>query len=165
MTRPPAPSPEPKSDPPAPSPSGRQRKAVILAAGHDDSELRPFLLTRLGDETIIDLVIGNVLQVVAPEDIYIVVGRSQDAIRRHLGDRFTYVVQNKPAGTGHAVLQVRPKLAGFNGDLLILYGDTPLFRPASIRGLLNRHQLKGADLTLLTAIVDRPLPYGPDPAR
>ena len=160
MTRSPAPSPEPKSDPPASSPSGRQRKAVILAAGHDDSELRPLLLTRLGDQTIIDLVIGNVLQVVAPEDIYIVVGRSQDAIRRHLGDRFTYVVQDEPAGTGHAVLQVRPKLAGFDGDLLILYGDTPLFRPASIRGLLNRHQLKGADLTLLTAIVDRPLPYG-----
>ena len=43
---------------------------------------------------------------------------------------------------------------------MILYGDTPLFRSGSIRGLLNRHDLKGADLTLLTAIVDRPLPYG-----
>ncbi len=140
--------------------SGPPHKAIILAAGKDDSGPGPLLLKRLGDQTILDLVVGNVLQVVAPEDIYIVVGRQQEAIRRHLGDRYTYVVQDEPAGTGHAVLQVRPQLAGFEGDLLILYGDTPLFRPASIRGLLNRHHLKGAQLTLLTALVDRPLPYG-----
>jgi phosphomannomutase len=35
-----------------------------------------------------------------------------------------------------------------------------LFRPASIRGLLNRHALRQAHLTLLTAISSRPLPYG-----
>ena len=34
------------------------------------------------------------------------------------------------------------------------------FRPDSIRGLLNRHRLRKAHLTLLTAVVDRPLPYG-----
>jgi phosphomannomutase len=138
----------------------RQRKAIILAAGKDESGVRPLLLERLGDQTILDQVVGNVLQVVAPEDIYIVVGRQQEAIRSHLGERYTYVVQDKPAGTGHAVLQVRPLLEGFDGDLLILYGDTPLFRPGSLRGLLNRHQLKGAQLTLLTAVMDQPLPYG-----
>ena len=146
---------------PAPTTVARRpRKAIILAAGKDESDARPLLLERLGDQTILDQVVANVLQVVAPEDIYVVVGRQQEAIRRHLGDRYTYVVQDKPAGTGHAVLQVRPLLAGFEGDLLILYGDTPLFRPASIRGLLNRHQLKGAQLTLLTAVIDQPLPYG-----
>jgi phosphomannomutase len=51
-------------------------------------------------------------------------------------------------------------LRDYEGDLLILYGDTPLFRPASIRGLLNRHRLKGAHLTLLTAVAQRVLPYG-----
>ena len=58
------------------------------------------------------------------------------------------------------MLQVRPHLHDETGDLLILYGDTPLFRPGSIRGLLNRHRLRRASLTLLTAVVDRPLPYG-----
>ena len=51
-------------------------------------------------------------------------------------------------------------LRDFDGDLLILYGDTPLFRPASIRGLINRHRLRSANLTLLTAVADRPYPYG-----
>ena len=54
----------------------------------------------------------------------------------------------------------RQDLQDFDGNLLILYGDTPLFRPASIRGLLNRHELKKAHLTLLTAVLDHPLPYG-----
>jgi phosphomannomutase len=58
------------------------------------------------------------------------------------------------------VLQLEPLLAGYSGDLLILYGDTPLFRPTSIRGLLNRHRLRQADLTLLVATVDQPHPYG-----
>ena len=44
--------------------------------------------------------------------------------------------------------------------MLILYGDTPLFRAASIRGLINRHRLRQANLTLLTAVADQPYPYG-----
>jgi phosphomannomutase/choline kinase len=135
------------------------RKAVILAAGKDSGD-RPLLLEPLGGRTILELVVQNVLQVVAAEDIYVVVGQQQDAIRERLGDRHTYVVQEEPRGTGHAVLQVKPLLHEFKGDILVLYGDTPLFRPASLRGLLNRHHLRGAQLTLLAAVVDRPLPYG-----
>jgi phosphomannomutase/UTP-glucose-1-phosphate uridylyltransferase len=134
-------------------------KAVILAAGKDPGD-RPLLLAPLGGRTILELVVENVLQLVAPGDIYVVVGRQQGAIRERLGDRYTYVVQEEPQGTGHAVLQVKPLLADFRGDLLVLYGDTPLFRPASLRGLLNRHRLRRAQLTLLAAVVDRPLPYG-----
>ncbi|WP_448630508.1 hypothetical protein [Cellulomonas soli] len=45
--------------------------------------------------------------------------------------------------------------------MLVAYGDTPLLRPDSLRGLLNRHELKGADLSVLTAVVDRaPEGYG-----
>ena len=37
----------------------RPRKAIILAAGKDDSSVRPLLLERLGDQTILDQVVGN----------------------------------------------------------------------------------------------------------
>jgi phosphomannomutase/choline kinase len=141
------------------STSRPRRKAVILAAGKDSGD-RPLLLEPLGGQTILDLVVQNVLQVVAAEDIYVVVGTQQDAIREHLGNRYTYVVQERPEGTGHAVLQVKPLLKDFRGDILVLYGDTPLFRPASLRGMLNRHHLRQAQLTLLAAVVDRSLPYG-----
>jgi NDP-sugar pyrophosphorylase family protein len=70
------------------------------------------------------------------------------------------VEQDQPLGTGDAVRRVCETIPDLDGNLLILYGDTPLFRQASILGLLNRHRLKRAHLTLLTAVVDKPLPYG-----
>ncbi len=81
------------------------------------------------------------------------IGRPQ--VRAQLGSEYHQIVQPQPLGTGHAVLQLLPTLKDYQGNLLILYGDTPLFRPASIRGLLNRHSLKQSHLTLLTAIVDQ----------
>ena len=137
-------------------------KAVILAAGKEaiTADGQPLVLQKLGERSILQCVVQNALQVVAPEDIYVVVGYHQDEVRAHLGDAYHYVVQEEALGTGHAVLQVSKLLKGYTGNLLILYGDTPLFRPDSIRGLLNRHQLRQAHLTLLTAVVDRTLPYG-----
>jgi phosphomannomutase/CTP:molybdopterin cytidylyltransferase MocA len=129
-------------------------KAIVLAAG--DS----ILLQPLGERSILECVILNALENVPPEDIYVVVGSHNDDVRAHLGERYRYVVQENPLGTGDAVRHAVSLLAGFHGDLLILYGDTPLFRPGSIRGLLNRHTLRKAHATLLTAVVDRPLPYG-----
>jgi phosphomannomutase/molybdopterin-guanine dinucleotide biosynthesis protein A len=140
----------------------RALKAVILAGGKDASnpDGRSIMLQPLGDCSILQCVIQNVRELVAPDDIYIVVGRRKDDIRSHLGPAYHYVTQDEPLGTAHAVLQVAPVLENFDGDLLILYGDTPLFRSASIRGLLNRHALKQAHLTLLTAVLEQPLPYG-----
>src|SRR5271169_2325247 len=137
-------------------------KAVILAAGKDATtvEGQSLVLKKLGDHSILEYVVQNALQVAAPGDIYVVVGYRQQEVRDHLGPKFHYVEQEKPRGTGDAVLQVSKTLPEFEGNLLILYGDTPLFRPASIRGLLNRHHLRKAHLTLLTAVVDRALPYG-----
>lgn len=138
-------------------------KAVILAAGQETitEDGVPILLQPLGDLCVIDHVVQNALQVVKPEDLTLIVPGKGSQVERHLSrPDFHYVVQEKPQGTGHAVLQLKPFLSDYEGDLLILYGDTPLFRPSSILGLLNRHRLKGAHLTLLTAMVQESLPYG-----
>jgi len=129
-------------------------KAAVLAAG--DS----ILLESLGERSVLQCVIQNALEHVPAEDICVVIGSNGDQVRAHLGDRFRYAVQECPLGTGDAVRHAVSAFGDFRGDLLILYGDTPLFRPASIRGLLNRHKLKKADATLLAAVVDRSLPYG-----
>jgi alpha-D-glucose phosphate-specific phosphoglucomutase len=129
-------------------------KAAVLAAG--DS----ILLQPLGERSVVECVLENALQVVPAEDICVVIGSDGGQVRAHLGERYRYAVQERPLGTGDAVRCALRALGEFHGDLLVLYGDTPLFRPASIRGLLNRHVLRKADATLLTAVVDRPLPYG-----
>ena len=137
-------------------------KAVILAAGSKSitEDGLPVLLQDLGGKKIIDYVAENVAQVVAPADTYVVVGYRRESIQAHLGPGYQYVVQEAARGTGDAVRQLQPLLEGYDGDLLILYGDTPLFSPASIRGLINRHRLREANLTMLTAVADRPYPYG-----
>ena len=137
-------------------------KAVILAAGRETTSAdgQPLILANLGNCSILECVAQNALQAVRAEDIYIVVGDRKEQVRLLLGERYHYVVQQEPLGTGDAVLHVSELLGDFPGNLLILYGDTPLFRPGTIRGLLNRHRLRKAHLTLLTANVDRALPYG-----
>jgi alpha-D-glucose phosphate-specific phosphoglucomutase len=147
---------------PEQSSSAQSLRVVILAAGKecDCPDDQSILLQSLGGRRVIDYVTENALQLVPPEDIYIVIGQGQEEMRAHLGDRYHYIVQQEQRGTGHAVLQLKPLFHDFHGDLFILYGDTPLFRPDSIRGLLNRHRLRAAQLTLLAAIVDRDYPYG-----
>lgn len=137
-------------------------KVVILAAGKESGapDDRLILLRDLGGLKVVDYVVQNAVQLVPNEDIYIVVGRGQDEMRLHLGNAYKFIRQEEQLGTGHAVLQLEPMLKDLHGDLLILYGDTPLFRPDSIRGLLNRHRLRQAELTLLTVVVDRAYPYG-----
>jgi len=125
-------------------------KAIVLAAGKDAGAL---LSKRLGDRSIVECVLANALQIVPPRDVYLVGGNGLE------GD-YHRVAQDEPLGTGHAVLQAAQAFGDYRGDLLILYGDTPLVRPASIRGLINRHRLRQAHLTMLTAVMDRRLPYG-----
>jgi phosphomannomutase len=150
----------PQNQPPA-APATPPLKVVILAAGKESIATdRPILLQDLGQHKVIDFALAQALRLVSPEDLYLVVGHRQDEIREHVGPGYQVLVQTEQLGTGHAVLQLAPFLRDYGGDLLILYGDTPLFRPDSILGLLNRHRLRGAHLTLLTAVVDRPLPYG-----
>ena len=137
-------------------------KIVILAAGKETSSQNAssILLQDLGGRKVVDYVVEHAMRLVKPEEIYIVTGRGQEQMRQHLGEAFQYIQQEEPLGTGHAVLLLEPQLQGLQGNLLILYGDTPLFRPDSIRGLLNRHRLRLAELTLLTAVVDQVYPYG-----
>lgn len=143
-------------------PTRGQYKAIVLAAGPGEREGGPYfkVLESLGEKKIIDYVIEMGLRFVTPDDMYVVVGYKREQVQAHLGDAFHYVVQGELLGTGHAVLQVATQLSDYHGDLVILYGDTPLFRPSSILGMLTRHRLKQADLTVLTAVVDEPLPYG-----
>ena len=137
-------------------------KVLILAAGQKQLPGGgPLELQRLGESTVLGNVAQNLRGLALPSNIIVVAApASLKAIQKVLGWEPTYVIQEEPLGTGHAVLQAADALSGYDGDLLIVYGDTPLLRPATLRGLLNRHRLKCANLTLLTANVAQDLPYG-----
>lgn len=133
--------------------------AIILAAGGDE-ESRELLHAELSDSTVAALAVQNLRQILPPERIIVVVAPEDGEIRKALGDDLTYVVQEEPLGTGNAVAAARGSIPADTERLLVTYADTPLLRPASLRGLLNRHNLKKAGFSLLTARMDQPLPYG-----
>ncbi|HQY99729.1 MAG TPA: NTP transferase domain-containing protein [Propionicimonas sp.] len=137
----------------------RPLKAVVLAAGHNEAT-RDLLLRPLAGSTVIEQTLVNVLAVVPKQDVIIVVAENDGAVRGHLGEGWNYVDQSVQAGTGDAVRCARFQLAGFDGDVLIAYGDTPLLRGATLRGLLWRHRLKVAQFSLLTAVLADGLDYG-----
>ena len=131
------------------------RKAIVLAAGRG-AATRQLLLQPLGDSTVIEHSLGNVTTVVQKQDVVIVVAEGDTEIRALLGPGWQYVEQTTQAGTGDAVLSARAALSGFDGDVLIAYADTPMLRASSLRGLLWRHDLTGAQFSLLTALVPNP---------
>ena len=97
----------------------------------------------------------------------VVTGHERAAVRASLrwqpeyGD-LTFVVQEPQQGTGDAA---RVGLSGFANDgapetLLVLYGDTPLMRPETLRKLLAEHRRCAATLTFLTGLSEQPGDYG-----
>ncbi len=134
---------------------------VVLAAGHDGAS-RALLTRALGDTTVVGAAVATVASVTAPGRLVVVVAAGDTEVRAHLPQGVTVVEQAEPLGTGDAVLAARDAVAGLvppASSVLVTYADTPLVRPESFRGLLTRHRLTGADLTLLTAVVD-----GADPS-
>ena len=71
-----------------------------------------------------------------------------------------FAIQDPPLGTGHAVQAALPAVDADGTDLLVLYGDGPLIRTASLRLLKERHQQACAGASLLTAVVDDPTGLG-----
>jgi bifunctional UDP-N-acetylglucosamine pyrophosphorylase/glucosamine-1-phosphate N-acetyltransferase len=90
------------------------------------------------------------------ERLVVVVGRDADKVRAAFEGRARFVEQTERRGTGHAVQMARPALEGFAGDVLILYGDTPLLRLETLERMRARKAEGGFDVLILSA--PEPLP-------
>jgi bifunctional UDP-N-acetylglucosamine pyrophosphorylase/glucosamine-1-phosphate N-acetyltransferase len=69
------------------------------------------------------------------------------------------ILQKEQRGTGHAVLQAARRI-GARSTLLIVNGDLPMIRPATLRSFVARHRRAGAALSVLTTELDDPRDYG-----
>src|SRR5205823_4576034 len=88
----------------------------------------------------------------------LVVVTSPSSVERFAG--VTVAVQEEPRGTGDAVAAARPALEGFDGDVFVLSGDTPLLTAELLGALRDEHRRAAADATLLSFEPDTPFPYG-----
>lgn len=94
--------------------------------------------------------------------VLVVVGHGSASVRFVFAgdDRITWVEQAEQLGTGHAVMVCEDALRGVEGDVLVLAGDMPLVRAATLRRLLDVHRAAGAAVSLATAEMDDPTGYG-----
>ena len=140
----------------------RNLAAVILAAGQGTrmkSDLPKVLHPVVGVPML-----SHVVQIARALDaapIVSVIGHAADLVRTSLGsERLTFAVQEEQLGTGHALQCAEAALKDFAGDLLLLCGDVPLLRDATLRALLEHHRENSACITILTAQMTDPTGYG-----
>jgi len=98
---------------------------------------------------------------VGSERIAVIVGHQADVVReRFAAEEVIFVEQKEQLGTGHAVLQARDAFRDYEGNILILCGDVPLLRAATLQALITFHEGHGAAVTVMTVILDHPGSYG-----
>jgi bifunctional UDP-N-acetylglucosamine pyrophosphorylase / glucosamine-1-phosphate N-acetyltransferase len=136
---------------------------VVLAAGKGTrmKSARPKVLHRAAGLPLLDHVL-RAAATLEPASIVLVLGHQADLVREALGKRLglSFALQEPQLGTGHALLQAEQALAGAEGTVVLLSGDVPLLRPATLRALVERHEASGAAATVLTATVPAPDGYG-----
>ncbi|RUM36810.1 MAG: glycosyl transferase family 2 [Desulfobulbus sp.] len=135
--------------------------AVLLAAGKGTRMKSG--KAKVLHELFFKPMLHHVLDSVAAAEINttaIIVGHQRERVLDTLSRyTFTPVYQEEQLGTGHAVLCAEKACA--SSDLvMILCGDTPLIRPATLNAMINQHKRSNALLTLMTTRLDNPFGYG-----
>ena len=112
---------------------------IVLAAGKGTrmkSDLHK-VLHPIAGRPMLEHLLAEVAQL-QPERQVVVVGSGREQLERQLGDRAVMALQEPQLGTGHAVQQAEGALAGFPGDVLILYGDVPFVSAETMRAMIAR---------------------------
>jgi len=130
-------------------------RAIVPAAGKGSRLQKisgdlPKAMFPVGKRPMLEIVLENI-SFIDDNNIYIVVGYGKEKITEHFKDRFTYVEQKQQLGTGHAVMECAEEFADFDGNVLITFGDMPLFRREELVNMCRQHDLNNADCTLMTA--------------
>lgn len=134
---------------------------VILAAGKGTrmkSKL-PKVLHKAGGKSMVQHVLDAARSAGAKRNI-VVTGFGGEMVREALGNQAEFIEQKEQLGTGHAVQQTADLLAGENGTVMVLCGDTPLLTGALLKKLYDEHVAAGAKATVLTAIMPDATGYG-----
>jgi bifunctional UDP-N-acetylglucosamine pyrophosphorylase / glucosamine-1-phosphate N-acetyltransferase len=139
---------------------------AILAAGKGTrlKSARAKVLHEIGGKTLLRHVIETALGVATAKDIYVITGHQAEAVEAAVSDTgVRFVRQTEQRGTGHAVQVLRDawKKSGHEYDsLMVLSGDVPLLKLATIKSLLEFHRREKAAMTILTALPENSTGYG-----
>jgi len=128
--------------------------AIVLAAGKGTrmkSDL-PKVLHAIAGRPMIAHVLES-LDPLAVGPVVVVIGPGMEGVATAVSPRAT-AIQDRPLGTGHAVIAAREHVGRAEGDILILYGDTPFISTATLEAMLVRR--RAADRPAVVVLGMRP---------
>lgn len=135
--------------------------SIVLAAGAGTrmkSKL-PKVLHRVADVPMIEHVLDIVEHVDCNKKV-VVIGHGATEVKKAIEHRnVQFVLQSERLGTGHAVMQAEEEITE-KGDVIVLYGDTPLIREESIEKFIKFHQDNDFSASVLTTDMYDPTGYG-----
>lgn len=137
-----------------------EAKALILAAGAGTrmKSNKPKVAHEMLGKPLVRWVVDAARQA-GCEDVHVVIGHGREQVEPLLGDcAISY--QLEMLGTGHTVMCAADKLGGYEGNIVVLCGDSPLIRPATIEALISAHEATGSAATVLTMEPANPFGYG-----
>ncbi len=138
---------------------------LILAAGLGTrmKSARAKVLHELGGLPLITYVCRTA-QSLRPEKIYVVVGHQANeverAVKTEVGDSSAFVTQREQRGTGDAVMAAQSQLESSDSLVLILSGDVPLIRQATLEHFISQHRSRKAACSILSVRLENPTGYG-----
>ena len=119
-----------------------------------ESTLPKVLVNFLG-KPMITHVIDNIIDICSKN--IVVVGYKKEMIMDELKKyNLTYIHQKEQLGTGHAVLITENEFNNFKGDILVLFGDSPLISKEVILELINFYKNNNYVASLLTTNINNP---------
>jgi bifunctional UDP-N-acetylglucosamine pyrophosphorylase / glucosamine-1-phosphate N-acetyltransferase len=138
---------------------------LILAAGLGTrmKSNRAKVLHELGGLPLITYVC-RAAQLLNPHKIYVVVGHQAEevksAVQAEVGSAAAFITQTEQRGTGDAVMAAEAELKDSDSLVLILSGDVPLIRAATLESFVDQHKASGAAGSILSVRLDNPTGYG-----
>ncbi|MFN3233142.1 MAG: bifunctional UDP-N-acetylglucosamine diphosphorylase/glucosamine-1-phosphate N-acetyltransferase GlmU [Alphaproteobacteria bacterium] len=141
--------------------SSQKCAVVILAAGKGTrmKSSLPKILHPVGNRAMVLHVLDQVAQI-GPERTVVVLAPGMDPVHDIVAPA-EIAIQDTPLGTGHAVLAARGTLAGFDGDVIVAFGDTPLITRDTLDHLLDRRRADDDPTVVVLGFrPDDPAEYG-----
>ena len=140
-------------------------KSIILAAGKGTrmKSDTPKVLHTIFDKTLVGYVIEAVNKTGLADENFVIVGHQAEKVEEYITKTYENakcVLQSPQLGTGHAVSMALPYLKDFDGEVIILCGDTPLVTEDTLKSFIESHRNAGSDLTVMSAIFENPTNYG-----
>ena len=141
----------------------KEIKSVILAAGKGTrmKSNTPKVLHKIFEKPLLGYVLDNVKNIV--NESFVIVGHHAEEVTEYVEKNYKSaktVLQSPQLGTGHAVSMVCPFLQNFEGEVIILCGDTPLITEKTLKDFLEYHNSKNSDLTVMSTVFENPTNYG-----